>query len=151
MPERSVALTRIAGDNGYDSNLRAEAIVGLSAQNATQRMLLIELAESAEPLLRQESLRSLRGGTFSPDERKRLEALGAEESLRELVDRVLSPDVPFSRPKPEDLDGWLKLAGAGQGEAADAAAGERIFFHRGAAGLRDAIKSSVAARALAPS
>ncbi len=134
LPERSAALARIAGDSSYDSNLRAEAIVGLSAQDETQRMLLVELAESADPLLRQESLRSLRGGTFSPDERKRLEALGAEESLRELVDRVLRPDVPFSRPKPDDLDGWLKLAGASEGVAADATAGERIFFHRGAAG-----------------
>ncbi len=134
LPTRSEMLARIAGDGKFDSTLRAEAIMGLSPQDDAQRALLIELAENSDPVLRQESLRSLRGGILSPQERQRLEALGSDDSLRELVERVLRPETPFSRPKPDDLDGWLKLADAGGAAPADAAAGERVFFHRGAAG-----------------
>ncbi|MEX2113486.1 MAG: PVC-type heme-binding CxxCH protein [Pirellulales bacterium] len=131
---RAVALSRIAGSDEYSDSLRAEAIVGLSHADAQQRALLIQLAKSGEPILRNEALRSLRGGVFSVDERQRLAEVAKQTDARELVERVLKPEAPFSRPKPEDLDGWLKLLDDREGRPGDAAAGERIFFHRGAAG-----------------
>ncbi len=134
LAERGDMLARIAGGELYSPTLRAEAIVGLSARDDAQKALLIQLAESKEPILRDEALRSLRGGTFSTAQQERLTAIGLHDDARELVARVLHPDVAFLRPKPEDLDGWLKLVDECEGSPGDAAAGERIFFHANAAG-----------------
>jgi putative heme-binding domain-containing protein len=134
LSERGATLARIAADDKLDSNLRAEAIMGLSSQDDEQRALLIELAERGDTVLRQEALRSLRGGTLSDAERARLESLRGDGALDELVARVLRPETPFARPQPENLEGWLKLTGTSGGAAGDPVAGERVFFHRGGGG-----------------
>ncbi len=150
LPQRGAMLARIAGSGQCAQSLRAEAIVGLSVQDEAQKELLIRLAQSNEPVLRNEALRSLRGGTFSAAERKALAAVGQQDDVRELAARVLEPNVPFARPRPDDLDGWLKLVNQGEGNAGDASAGERIFFHANAAGCSRCHQIVGRALALAP-
>jgi putative heme-binding domain-containing protein len=134
LPERSAMLSQIASSERSSPTLRAEAIVGLSAQDGARSELLVQLAESNEAILRNEALRSLRGAKLSATQQERLAAVGKQDGARELVDRVLEPEIPFSRPQPEDIDGWLKLVNGDEGSPGDAAAGERIFFHANAAG-----------------
>ncbi len=131
--QRASMLKRVARTEQYPIDLRAEAIVGLSGEFADQKELLLQLARRGPAALRDEALRSLRGAQLSAAERTMLEAMRSDARTRELIDRVLHPDVDFERPKPTDLDGWLRLVD-GPNAAADAAAGERVFFHPRAAG-----------------
>jgi putative heme-binding domain-containing protein len=92
---------------------------------------LLSLSNGHERVLRNEALRSLRGGQFTPDERSSLELIGrADPESEEMVKRVLHPGAGASRPAAEDIEGWLKLLDGPDGPLqGDAAAGERIFFH----------------------
>lgn len=110
----------------YDVRLRAEAIVGLAAEDAAARAVLLELAEGSEQATAHEALRSLRGAALGESERARLANLAKRDSeSAELVRRVLEPKARPPRPPVDDTAGWLKLL-AGE---ADAEAGRRIFFH----------------------
>ena len=134
-PERIELLAGIAADTGQLPRLRAEAIVGLSPDNEQCRTLLIELAASRQPVLRDEALRSLAGGVFSDSERREIERAATDEPSRELAARVLLPENQKARPAIDDLAGWLKLLdGAKDSTTGDAEAGERIFFQAKAAG-----------------
>ncbi len=94
--ERQALLADLARNASQAESIRAEAVVGLSGDEPTTRVLLVHLAASPTPL-GHEAVRSLRG-TALTDEPKH---------------------------DASDLDGWLRrLEGP-----ADAAEGERIFFH----------------------
>ena len=134
LAERARMLAQIAGGSDYPLLLRAEAIVGLTPADDAQKALLLTLARSDQAVLRDEALRSLRGGAFSDAERQEIEAAGTDDASRELVARVLHPDVPLVRPASDDLAAWLSLLGGPEGTAGDAAAGERVFFHARSAG-----------------
>ncbi|REK17182.1 MAG: hypothetical protein DWQ37_06855 [Planctomycetota bacterium] len=131
---RHELLAQIASDENERSQLRAEAIVGLSPQDKERRRLLFELAASDAAVLRHEALRSLRGAVLAPDERKRLAGLGKiDDATAGLVQKVLEPAAASSSEK-RDVDGWLTLLRDGDDEIqGDAEAGERIFFHSQAA------------------
>jgi putative membrane-bound dehydrogenase-like protein len=129
--QRAAMLSKIAAGKQYPPALRAEAIMGLDPENAKQRALLFQLAEDRAPILRDESLRALRGAVCSAEERSALAKLANDDASRELVARILTPEAPSGRPAADDLAGWLALIDAGPG---DAAAGERIFFQSRAAG-----------------
>lgn len=123
-PERFDALAAVAGSRGYPNRLRAEAVMGLSAQVPAQRKRLVELATRESDAVQHEALRSLRGASLADEERDLLQSLADRKLLvRELVASVLQP---AGRKRPAgDLDEWSdRLDGS-----ADAAAGERIFFH----------------------
>ncbi|HEV2972442.1 MAG TPA: PVC-type heme-binding CxxCH protein [Pirellulales bacterium] len=129
LPERFAVLADLARDAKRPADARAEAIVGL-AESVSQRELLLTLAASDEPAVRNEALRSLRGPALTSSEAAQLEKLPAKDaSTRDLIERLLAPPSPSDPPR-HDVDAWLKaLDGPG-----DPAAGERIFFHPRAAG-----------------
>jgi putative membrane-bound dehydrogenase-like protein len=131
LPGSPPMLKKIATDAHAPIPLRAEAIVGLSDQEA-----LISLAEGGQPILRREALRSLRRHfLFEKDWRRLRVAAHGDDESRALLSMLLKPPADGSapsapRPDPSlppnsDLDAWLaKLDGP-----ADAEAGGRVFFH----------------------
>ena len=125
-PQARELLAAAAGAPDSPPQIRAEAVVGLSADSGPAvRELLWSLVDGADPVLRDEALRSMRGAELSADERERLVDLRKRApDTADLIDRVLDPAAPPKSP-PANLNGWLVLL---EGPA-DAAAGERIFFH----------------------
>jgi putative membrane-bound dehydrogenase-like protein len=141
---------RSLATDGADTTLRAFAVLGLAhsvSTSAESRRVLLALL--ADPGLRRDALRSLRGVPLSADERRtqfawwdQLPKENGEpsEERRELAEQlllVLGPNTEKGEedrrkkitdlidPSPADEAGWRKaLAGRG-----DAAAGERVFFH----------------------
>ena len=97
-----------------------------------QRERLLTLAECDQPALRREALRGLRSLPLSPNERTTLQSDARDDAAsRELLDRLARARCPDTRrigPRPclgASVDTWLaRLDGP-----ADAAAGERVFFH----------------------
>jgi len=119
-------LAEIANDEKRSAIERAEAVVGLNAEDADQRKLLLNLAEGADAQLSDEALRSLRGINVHPAERELLTAVARQRpAAAELVERILEPGSKPARLAAADVAGWMKLL---EGPA-DSAAGERIFFH----------------------
>jgi len=133
--ERANLLSRIAADPARSDDLRAEAIVGLSPQDASTRKLLVEMAMRGKPPLREEALRTLRGAPLDADDRQQLASAKHDAATRELLERVLSPAAATAGPATDDLAGWVRLLdGADGAQRGDAVAGERIFFSEHAAG-----------------
>jgi putative heme-binding domain-containing protein len=133
---RTELLARIAGSTQYPTQLRAEAIVGMTGDDPATRRLLLELAIGRDAALRNEALRSLRGCKLQPAERTRLEETArADSTAGELVARVLDPAWRPARPSTSDSHAWTDLLlGGGRTVEGDPAAGERIFFHPHSAG-----------------
>lgn len=122
--DRLPLLESIARDPAQPAELRADAIVGLAPDSAQRTQLLVSLAAGDEPSLRREALRSLRGANLSDEELEKLKGVAIDPQDRELLWR-LAPSPPGEEFTKEQVDRWLeRLAGP-----ADAAAGERIFFH----------------------
>jgi putative membrane-bound dehydrogenase-like protein len=120
-------LREIAMSNTAATQERCEAIVSLSPGNASDRKLLLVLAEDNNLEVADEALRALRGFDLTPKEQQRITQLAArlEGPHRELAERVLMRNPPPNLPKHEDLPAWLALAeGDGNREV-----GERIFYH----------------------
>jgi len=136
LQERFAMLGRIADDPRASLPLRAWAVAGLADDAAAQRKRLLALSGSGQPQLRREAIRSLRGVSLTGPERTALTAasrgdeqsLSLLKSLQSYSSRTLgdagSP-VDASLPPKTNLEAWLtRLEGP-----ADAAAGERVFFH----------------------
>ncbi len=136
LQERFAMLGRIADNPRESMALRAWAVVGLADDAAAQRERLLALSGSGQPQLRREGIRSLRGVSLSSPERTTLTDASRddEESLLLLKSLQSSPGrtpgeaaslADASLPPKTDLEAWLtRLEGT-----ADAAAGERVFFH----------------------
>lgn len=123
-------LCELAADASLASELRAEAVVGITGRTEAELRQLITLA-AVDDAPGHEALRSLRQTTLTDDQRATLAALGKRNpATSELVARVLHPEAKPTRPAAGDLAGWLTLLDG----PADAAAGERIFFHPKSAG-----------------
>jgi putative membrane-bound dehydrogenase-like protein len=149
--EKSQALLRgLVGDAKAQPDLRGQAVVGLAhsapSAPATRRLLLSLLAE---PGLRRDALRSLRGAAHQPDVERPLLAWwdkyaaakdAAPEERRELAGQMLlalgngkgpKTDAQFKAlaelagPRPKMEAEWRKVLAQG----GDPAAGERVFFH----------------------
>jgi putative membrane-bound dehydrogenase-like protein len=126
----SDVLRSLAANASQPTAFRAEAIVGLSANDPADRELLFSLAETDVATLRDEALRSLRGTMLSEREKSRLTALAqSQPQAAEACDRLLQPNATRDLPAADDIAGWTALLDG----PADAAAGERIFFHAQAA------------------
>ncbi len=120
LPGRFDLLARLAEAPSEPVALRAEALVGLSAEADPRRGLLVALAAGPEPSLRHEALRDLRGLTLNDNERARIAQSGDAEASA-LLD-VARPGAPL--PDTEPLSTWLEtLDGPG-----DVDSGERVFF-----------------------
>ncbi|QGJ69930.1 putative L-sorbosone dehydrogenase [Planctomycetales bacterium 10988] len=117
-------LTSLAKNLALPTNVRAEAIIGLDATDPAQRALLFELLQDTDSAIVRESLRSLRKVLFEKEEKEQLQALLDRPFAADLVARLLDVPQP-TRPASEDISAWLELL---EGPA-DAAAGQRIFFH----------------------
>jgi putative membrane-bound dehydrogenase-like protein len=126
LPRRSLELLALAKDPSAPSSHRAEAIVGLSGDSADVRDQLVTLASSADPAIRREALRSLRSTELSAAQRQQLtESTKGDADSVALIGMLSGPVPADARPKPSELDAWLRLL---EGEA-DRSAGERVFFH----------------------
>ncbi len=129
---RFAILAKLADDRTIPLPLRAEAIVGLAPDAPRQRERLLALAECDQSVLRREALRSLGSLSLSAKERARLQsAAGSDAASRELLDLLTGPDARMLAVSDQgpatgtSVDAWLaRLDGQ-----ADAAAGERVFFH----------------------
>ena len=134
--QRFEMLGKIADDPRASIVLRPWAVAGLADDAAAQRERLVSLLRSGWPQLRHEAIRSLRGISLDGRERTILTdaARDDEESLALLKALQCSPSrtpgdtgspVDASLPPKTNLDAWLaRLEGP-----ADAAVGERVFFH----------------------
>jgi putative heme-binding domain-containing protein len=130
--EKLDLLATIAQDEKMPAPLRAEAAAALGDDAAGRwRALLGKLAGAGDASVRHEALRSLRGQAVSKEEGVRLaEVARLDASAVPLIDRLVAPDRPEKTPALQDTDAWLALLAG----PADAAAGERIFFHAKSAG-----------------
>jgi putative membrane-bound dehydrogenase-like protein len=123
---RERLLLAAVGNPRLGDAVRAQAILGLAGQSAKHLDTLLQLAQGDNKVLRQEALRALKDTPFPTEQRTHLEKLTrrhADDAA--LVERVLGQPFVKDRPRPEDLDGWLKfLEGPAHAEA-----GRRVFFH----------------------
>ncbi len=131
-PKRFDVLTKLAEDSHASVALRAEAIAGLADDAVAKRDRLLALASSEQSALRNEALRSLRGVSLTDVERSKLEAsCQGDPGALELVAFLKSggasshPQIDQTPTSSAFVSAWLaRLNGP-----ADAAAGERVFFH----------------------
>ncbi len=131
-PQRGGLLSEIASSPNYPLELRAEAIVGLSPDDAKTRKLLLTLAGDKEPVLSNEALRSLRGCQPNKTERQELARIAQRDAqAAQLVNRVLKPEPDVSPLASDDVETWIRaLRGTAGRIEGDPRAGQRIFFHQ---------------------
>ncbi len=121
IPERQAWLREIIQDEGRDENLRAEAVLGMSAADGESRSLLIELAAGAEAILREEALRSLQGVSLTSAEVQRLEPRRDSDLVKRLITPGWKPD---KRPEIAAAAAWQSWLGGGSAQR-----GARLFYH----------------------
>jgi putative heme-binding domain-containing protein len=130
-----IVLAEIAADEARDSELRAEAVVGLSTSAAAEHhALLAKLAAHDNTTVRNEALRALRLSALD-DAAKKTVSEGAQRhpESASLTKALLDPASIFvGRPAFDDTNAWLARLEALPGKA-NAEAGRRIFFHPGMA------------------
>jgi putative heme-binding domain-containing protein len=137
LADRETLLAEIANDAKADLRIRCEAIVGIQPNTPETITGLVRIANGGDRALAVEALRSLRGGTLDSNTVTTLRALSKKDAaFAELVKRAVEPSKAASEIKTGEsngnaaanaalVDAWVsKLEGP-----ADAAAGERIFFH----------------------
>lgn len=124
-------LLAAARDEHQLEAVRAQSILGLSMQTPKYLGELLKLAHGEHDVLRAEALRAIKDTRFDSAQRAGLEEV-ARRHPRDgaLVERVLGRPFVKDRPRPDDLDGWLKYLDG----PADAGAGRRVFFHPKLAG-----------------
>lgn len=129
--EAQNVLAEIAADQTRDSELRAEAIVGLSTSVATEHhTLVLKLAAADNQSVRNEALRALRQSSLDDAAMQSIEAIGRQNPVSSPLARaLLEPDsVNTGRPGRDETSKWLKRLADIPGEP-DLAAGRRLFFH----------------------
>lgn len=126
LEEKNEILFGAALNSDVSPAVRAEAIVGLNADNPQRVVELIELAGSGDGMIRREALRSLYGVTLTTKQQETLNSgivSGRDEVF--MLRRLTNPSFESERPSHDDLDRWLdEVPNSG-----DAAAGQRVFFH----------------------
>jgi putative membrane-bound dehydrogenase-like protein len=129
--KRVPTLLEVAKNPRFAESTRAHALLGIADRAPEQIEALLAFANGDRPVLRDEALRTLTGTKLSDAQRRQVEAVGKQHpAAADLVARVLGQPFAKDRPKGEDTAAWLKrLEGP-----ADAAAGQRVFFHPRLAG-----------------
>ena len=126
-PSSQEALTRIAKDVTYSSNLRAEAIAELSTTASDHISLMLKLSQHSDPNIHEEALRNLRFEPLTPAQKKR--AASDPVIQADIRASIVQPETLTSgRPPLTDTDAWLARLDA-VSEPVNLTAGERIFFH----------------------
>jgi putative heme-binding domain-containing protein len=124
-------LSEIAFDSNRPEQVRAEALVGLATEPATDAAKLIELAAGSKPALRTEALRGLIGAELSADQQAVLKKIATDDqSSADAVARLLKQPFTDGRPDLKDTAAWLELL-SGKANAED---GRRVFFNSKLAG-----------------
>src|SRR5262249_19879436 len=122
---RVPVLLEVARNPRLGEPVRAHAVLGMAERAQDHLEALLAFATGDQPAMRAEALRALTGAKLSDVERRRAEEVAKGPATAGLVARVLGQPFAKDRPKPEDTAAWLKrLEGP-----ADAAAGQRVFFH----------------------
>ena len=123
-------LATIAADETAESQLRAEAILGLSALAGDHLELLLKLAEEEDVAIREEALRALRGSKITDKQTKSLAAIAKRYPLSATLVAALTDPASLAKDRPAITDtvAWEKRLDAIESPA-DPAAGERIFHH----------------------
>jgi putative membrane-bound dehydrogenase-like protein len=98
-PKRLPILAEVAGEDSYDDEMRAEAIVGLAADAQTHQPLLEKLANDDNAIIKREASRVLRL-------------------------TALQPVTEESKPAADDTEAWTRFLSV----PGDADAGRRLFF-----------------------
>ena len=124
-PKAREMMVRLATDSDRPLEMRAEAVMGCTAQDRRSRQALFELASAGPGVLRAESLRSLRGASFSKPEIQRLEAIQREDpDSADSIARLLDVDWKMKERPSLEVNRWNDWIKRG-----DKQAGQRIFFH----------------------
>lgn len=123
---RDHLLFDVVRNSHYPDTVRAQALLGMSEKAAKHLDTLLAYAGDDNATLRQEALRALKDISLNGDQRARLERTAHRHPAdAALVARVLGQPFVKDRPRPDDLDAWLKrLEGP-----ADSETGRRVFFH----------------------
>ncbi len=123
---RDKTLVELAADDGQPEEVRAAAIAGLASTANTHVELLLSLASTDKPRLRDEALRSLVGIELSDEQSLQVFASSpVDPGVPDAVNRILN-QTTGNRPPSEQTAAWKQLL-TKDGDA-DADAGERIFF-----------------------
>ena len=131
-PNKGAAILKeVATDPKQTMTVRAEAISGLAHTAAQDVDGMLRFVRSESRILREEALRSLRGGTFSAPQTAFLQESKANDpESTDLIEALLTPDgIKKGRPDASETAAWLALLDAISG-AADVEAGRRIFHGR---------------------
>lgn len=123
-------LSTTAADETTDSQIRAEAILGLAAVAKEQIALLLELAGHGDAAIREEALRALRGVELTDEQIKPLDAIARQFPQSAALVAALTDPASLTRGLPAltDTVGWQKRLTV-INIPADIAAGERIFHN----------------------
>ena len=128
-------LAEIAADEMRAAELRADAVVGLSASaTPAHHALLVKLAMHDNASIRNEALRALRSSSLDETAKKSIKVVTQNHpESASLVKALLDPaSIQAGRPAFEDTDAWMKRLESLPGKP-NADAGRRIFFHPGMA------------------
>ncbi len=130
-PQRFAVLHDVAMNTQYDDQVRADAVMGLAERALVYAKDFLALVECENSVLAKEALRGLMQMKLTEHQRDVVAALGKQDSTKaDLAARVLGRPFHADRPKPENIDAWLKRL---EGRA-DPNAGRRVFFHPQLAG-----------------
>lgn len=124
-------LAEIAADEERSAELRAEAVVGLSASIAPEHhALLVKLATHDNASLRNEALRALRLTVLDDAAAKSISEVAKRHPESTSITKALLDiaSINVGRPAFDDTAAWLKRLEALPGKA-NPEAGRRIFFH----------------------
>ncbi len=123
-------LSTTAADETTDSQIRAEAILGLAAVAEEQVELLLSLAGERDAAIREEALRALRGVELTDEQTATLDAIALQFQQSASLVAALTDPASLVRDLPAltDTASWQKRLAAIK-VPADPAAGERIFHH----------------------
>ncbi|MEO2028039.1 MAG: PVC-type heme-binding CxxCH protein [Fuerstiella sp.] len=129
-PVSRVLLAKIAADPQRSASLRADAVAGLAAVAKQHADLLLHLAGDDQRVVREEALRSLRFGKYSPEQIRQLQTLAEKHhESADLFRAVLAPkSLAKRRPPLTDTQAWLATLDAVR-IPADEESGRRIFHH----------------------
>jgi putative heme-binding domain-containing protein len=118
-------LLEVAGNNRLGEAIRAHALLGVAEQSQTSLDALLAFAASDQSALRAEALRALTGAKLTEAQQQQVAKVSKDPATGDLAARVLGQPFAKDRPKVEDTAAWLKRLDG----PADAAAGQRVFFH----------------------
>jgi len=129
-PFAQTLLRRMAIDDSLPTSVRADALSGLSPSNSESLNALMGFVDSADQVLREEALRSLRFAVLSEQQQVDLQTARATfPESEDLFAAALDPEsIKRNRPPVTDTVAWRERL-AGIPDPIDRQAGKRIFHH----------------------